>query len=395
MSLLIDALKQAEATRQRSGEGGATAGGEEPGLSLEPIESSSPASPPAPQAARAESPSQPPARPRHRASGVASKEPSVATRDLFEVKRQPPSRLPYYLGAIALIVLAAGAAYVWWAMQPRNSLVASGFKPGVTTPASTRLAESQITPPMPPSQAPQPAVVPERSPGKPVAASRSTEARRIRPAALNAAPADDTGVKFRPSAAASVGAPSGVQQAYSALAAGDLPQARRLYQEALRQNPQNADVLNGLGVIALRDNQPDQAERFFRSALRIDPNDGVAASQLALLYAEGDPAGAEARLRNLIAAQPANAASHFSLGNLLSRQERWGEAQQSLFQAYTLDSDNPDILFNLAVSLEHVRQPAVARQFYERALQASGKRPASFPLSSAQSRIEALGVLQR
>ncbi|GAA5170201.1 hypothetical protein GCM10025770_32690 [Viridibacterium curvum] len=176
------------------------------------------------------------------------------------------------------------------------------------------------------------------------------------------------------------------------MAAGDLRAARQLYQEALRQNAQNVDALNGLGLIAAHDNQPDQAERYFRAALRADPADGVANAQLALLYAEGDAAGAEAKLRSLIASQPTNAAGHFALGNLFSRQGRWAEAQQALFQAYTLDSNNPDILFNLAVSLEQVRQPALARQFYERALQANSKRPAGFDPATARARVEALSA---
>jgi Tfp pilus assembly protein PilF len=129
----------------------------------------------------------------------------------------------------------------------------------------------------------------------------------------------------------------------------------------------------------------------FRAAVRADPKDATAMSQLALLYSEGDPAAAESRLRNLIASQPAAGAPYYALGSLLARQQRWSEAQQALFQAYTLDSDNPDVLFNLAVCLEHLGQPAVARQFYERSLQAAVRRPAGFDRSAALGRVQALG----
>ena len=113
-------------------------------------------------------------------------------------------------------------------------------------------------------------------------------------------------------------------------------------------------------------------------------------SQLALLYSEGDPSAAESRLRNLIASQPTAGASYYALGSLLARQQRWSEAQQVLFQAYTLDSDNPDVLFNLAVCLEHLAQPVVARQFYERSLQAAARRPAGFDKNVAQRRVQTL-----
>ncbi|MFT3733855.1 MAG: tetratricopeptide repeat protein [Rhodocyclaceae bacterium] len=391
MSLLIDALKQAEAARQRSEEGSTPPAGDD-SLSLAPLDPPAAAPAAAPQGAGA---TQPPAQAvrRSRPAPESPRDSSAATRELFEVKQQEPSRLPYYLLAFAIIALVAGGAYVWWAMQPRSALLATGHNNQTPTQAVTntnaQAAEPVSAPPVVTTESSQqsPAQRSSLSTGIPPSPRRN----RVTLDSQAPAVAEESAVKIRPgSGPASSTAPSSTQQAYDALAAGDLRTARQLYQEALRLNSQNVDALNGLGLIAAHDNQPDQAERYFRAALRADPADGIAASQLALLYADGDPASAEARLRNLIASQPASAAGHFALGNLLSRQQRWSEAQQTLFQAYTLDSNNPDILFNLAVSLEQVRQPAVARQFYERALQASSKRPAGFDPATAKARVEAL-----
>jgi tetratricopeptide (TPR) repeat protein len=183
---------------------------------------------------------------------------------------------------------------------------------------------------------------------------------------------------------------SGIQSAYAAFQEGNYSLARQRYQDVLRQDPRNVDAMNALGLIAWRSGEPDVAERMFRAAVNADPKDATANSQLALLYSESDPSGTEARLRNLIASQPNAAPAYYALGNLLSRQQRWNEAQQALFQAYTLDSDNPDVLFNLAVSLEHLNQASVARQFYDRALQAAARRPADFDRNVARSRVQAL-----
>ena len=74
----------------------------------------------------------------------------------------------------------------------------------------------------------------------------------------------------------------------------------------------------------------------------------------------GDPMANESRLKTLLASQPESGSLNFALGNLYSRQGRWSEAQQVYFNAVAADADNPDYLFNLAVSLDHLRQPRLA-----------------------------------
>jgi tetratricopeptide (TPR) repeat protein len=107
--------------------------------------------------------------------------------------------------------------------------------------------------------------------------------------------------------------------------------------------------------------------------------------------AEADPQTAESRLKTLLSAQPESAALNFALGNLYARQNRWAEAQQVYFNAVAADGDNPDYLFNLAVSLDHLRQPRLAGQHYRMALEAAARRPAAFDRDRRQKR---LGELQ-
>jgi Flp pilus assembly protein TadD len=82
---------------------------------------------------------------------------------------------------------------------------------------------------------------------------------------------------------------------------------------------------------------------------------------------------------------------HFTLGNQLAQQGRWAEAQQEFFKAYAAEPDNPDFAYNLAVSLDHLRQPKVAREYYQRAVTLAGTRGASFDPASARARIAQLG----
>jgi uncharacterized protein HemY len=105
----------------------------------------------------------------------------------------------------------------------------------------------------------------------------------------------------------------------------------------------------------------------------------------------GDPQASESRLKLLLAAQPESAPLNFALGNLYARQGRWPEAQPVYFNAVAADGDNPDYLFNLAVSLDHLRQPKLAAQHYRLALDAAQRRPAAFDRERVRVR---LGELQ-
>jgi uncharacterized protein HemY len=80
----------------------------------------------------------------------------------------------------------------------------------------------------------------------------------------------------------------------------------------------------------------------------------------------------------MLAAQPESAPLNFALGNLYAKQARWNEAQQVYFNAVAGDTENPDYLFNLAVSLDQMRQPKLAAQHYRLALDAAERRPAAF-----------------
>lgn len=397
MSLLIDALKQAELTRQQAEAENA----DQLAFALEPLPT---AETEADMTAPEPVPTAPPsvtARPPEKTSAREAIR-QQAARELFEVKQPAPSRLPLVVAIIALCLMIPSGLYLWWNLQPR------GLQPG---PALAR--------PIGPTPTPQ-AVSP--SPAEPVRMTPHSVPTVQNEAAGEGVPAPTRPIvrspvqsrsqgatlELRDGTADQVVAPATVtirrggpterdtpltqslQAAYAALTRGELPQARSLYQEVLRNRPRNLDALNGLARIALKEGDARTAEAHLRTALEADPSDAQAQAQLLQMLAAASMPEAEARARELIAAQPQSAAAHFALGNLLGRQARWGEAQQAYFQAYTLDPDNPDVLFNLAVSLEHVGQSPLARQFYAQAAQAAQQRPAAFSPAQASQRADAL-----
>ena len=101
------------------------------------------------------------------------------------------------------------------------------------------------------------------------------------------------------------------------------------------------------------------------------------------------PGLAESRLKNLIAEQPTAAIAHFTIGSLYAQQGRWKEAQQAFFLAHTYEPTNADTLFNLAVSLDHLHQAKLARQYYEQAIDNANVAP-SFDIAQARQRAKVL-----
>jgi len=81
---------------------------------------------------------------------------------------------------------------------------------------------------------------------------------------------------------------------------------------------------------------------------------------------------------------------NFTLGNQLAQQGRWAEAQQEFFKAFAAEPDNADFAYNLAVSLDHLRQPKLALEYYQRAIALAKARGARFDLGAAEGRVTQL-----
>jgi tetratricopeptide (TPR) repeat protein len=183
-----------------------------------------------------------------------------------------------------------------------------------------------------------------------------------------------------------------VDSGYNAYLSGDLPTARADYQQALRDEPGNRDALLGLAALEVRGGRYEPAEALYLRALQIDPRDSQAqAALISLRSARADPLATESRVKTLLAADPGAHALNFALGNQFAQQNRWAEAQQEYFKAYAAEPDNPDFAYNLAVSLDHLRQPKNALEYYQRAILLAEKRGgASFDLQSARARADQL-----
>jgi tetratricopeptide (TPR) repeat protein len=155
---------------------------------------------------------------------------------------------------------------------------------------------------------------------------------------------------------------------FEAFNRGELSLAQVEYERARKNDPRNTDVASwpGRDRACVKDAMI-RPKHFYRRIIESDPQDTVAISALLNQRGQVDPGLTESRLKSLAADQPDLAAPHFSLGNLYARMGRWSDAQQAYFRAFSAEPDNPDILYNLAISLEHLRQNKLAAQYYAQA----------------------------
>ncbi len=182
----------------------------------------------------------------------------------------------------------------------------------------------------------------------------------------------------------------GLTAAYQAYIAGDLDTAKQYYLKELESDSRNKDVLLGLAAIAMRMQQNNEAQAYYLHILELDPRDSSAIAGMAGLKQIAGPNQTESRLKTILAQQPDAAALHFTLGNNYVTQIRWAEAQQSFFRALSIDPTNADYAFNLAVSLDHLKQNKLAAKYYSEALVLAGNTPVGFKKTQISERLKEL-----
>jgi tetratricopeptide (TPR) repeat protein len=323
----------------------------------------------------------------------------TAARKVFEAKfKEPNPRLPFFLALGVLSAFAVGTVgYFWYQLRPPPPLVnanpvratqeaaaaAPEFRPAAPVVLS---AAPAAIPGLPPTSAPAsiaaaPKSAPEVSAAPKPAAQARVVAPVLRPATSRPAAASVAPTRRPPQVHPKV------ESAYAAYLAGDLQSARTDYQAALREDAGNRDALLGLAAIDVRSNHYERAEGAYLRLLQADPRDSHAqAALIALRASRLDPLATESRVKSLLAADPDAEALHFTLGNQLAQQSRWAEAQQQYFKAFAADPDNADFAYNLAVSLDHLRQSKLALDYYRRAITLADKRGAAFDVAAARNR---------
>ncbi|MGZ5064646.1 MAG: hypothetical protein ACXWG1_03810 [Usitatibacter sp.] len=390
MSLLLDALKRAEQEKlakqgdrapeaQRARTVSATPANEAaPSLELAPLATAAPAS----------------SAPRLDAGSPATAQNMFQSKDSPAAQRASKGIWLWVALGVLVIGLSGAGIYVWMSVNAFTPRTVASSRPRPTqitqsAPVAEPAPKLDILapPPQQPAAAIQPPASPPYEPAKAAAPSRADPREAV--AALlrdSAVPATAPPVKFA-SAPEKARVSADVSTGYAALLNGDLAGARRSYAAAIAADPTNIDARLGAATIEARAGNRMLAASHYRKVLEVDPRNGTALAGLASLSDYRQTEGIESSLRAEIARDPQSAQLQYTLGNLYASQSRWNEAQVAYFEAHRLDPANPDVIYNLAVSLDQLRQPRLAAEYYRRALDAARGQATQFDPDAVTRRL--------
>jgi Flp pilus assembly protein TadD len=322
-------------------------------------------------------------------------------------------RAPWVLPAIAVAIVVLGAA-LWFGWQQFSRLVPTkrpvvATAPGALSDAApttgqvearaqtntalpTLPAETIIPPLLPPPLVTPAPPASARAPGSAVGEPHSFSERELLIRSLKAAkPAREAPIslKLSPKIDAATVSPQ-MSEAYAALLRGDYADAKKRYTALAQSAPFNIDAHLGLAAAAARSGDLVLGQRAYQRALELDPRNQTAIAGLIAVTDGESPESLAVEIKKQISLNPDAAPLHFALGNAYASLRRWTEAQQAYFEAYRLDSNSADHLYNLAVSLDQLGQSRLALDYYEKSLALVTKTGAQFDRAAVTRRMSEL-----
>ncbi len=148
-------------------------------------------------------------------------------------------------------------------------------------------------------------------------------------------------------------------------------EAERAYEDVLRQDENNIDVMYYLGHVQFVAGQMEECDKTVHRALALNANDPGSLYLLGILrYGQDKLDEALDALSRSAAVNSTNSATQFSLGSVLAAKGLRGEAETAFRKALEIDPSYGDAHFNLALIYATEKPPstALARWHYQKAI---------------------------
>jgi len=134
-----------------------------------------------------------------------------------------------------------------------------------------------------------------------------------------------------------------VRDAWVAMNQGDTLKARQLFEQALEENPNDANALNGLGWLLIRTGHPDDAKARFEAALKNDPDAAGAMNGLAIVdRQQGNLDDAIAIWEQMVQKYPGVNAGTYGLANAYMTRKEYDKAAALYQQIVAANPDDAD-----------------------------------------------------
>ncbi len=399
MSLLLDALKQAEDNKKKANAGLEPDVVAKPDVGLTLADNEAPSNAPAIEISLAEQTAAPvqaevdvnetasdsllskaekPAKANDRQTRRLNRQPSAVDVLAVGQKKSAGSRYKLMGIAVLLLLLLSVASLYWLEQQQMAQNIA--YKKLVSAKRQQAVVPlvAEETPPLLAEQPVPQLKVEDKSPIKPF----------IKPAAI--VPPDDKPAIVITKRRVSSGLLRQLKDAHAAVLIDDMARAQLLYQQVLSDQPKQLDALLGLAYIANQHHDIQRARELYEKVLRLDETNTIAQIGVLQTFSKQDPISRQQMLEALVEKQPTNPESQLALGHVLSEQGKWAGAQKAYFKAYSLNPSNTVIAYNLAVSLDSLGQFKAAETYYETALLLNNKASNPLDLERVNNRLKEL-----
>jgi tetratricopeptide (TPR) repeat protein/mono/diheme cytochrome c family protein len=161
-----------------------------------------------------------------------------------------------------------------------------------------------------------------------------------------------------------------VDLAFLYLDAGQLADATRHLEEAVRLAPARAWSHHALGTVLLNQRRLEEAKQHFTEAVRLEPGLTDALNTLGVVhFAQGKLDEAASSYADALRVAPENFQARYNLGRVRAAQGRFEDAVAEYRQALKTRADDPDALSGLASALASAGQLDEALTHYRRALE--------------------------
>ncbi len=150
----------------------------------------------------------------------------------------------------------------------------------------------------------------------------------------------------------------------------DLQKAKECYEKALTLNPSHADALNNLGALYKAKNDLQKAEECYEKTLELNPSHADALSNLGAIYkARGDLQKAEVYYTKAIGLDPNHLDALSNLGVIHQLNNDLQKAQECHLRVLEIDPEYADAYNNLGVLHKAKNDLQKAEEYYAKAIE--------------------------
>ncbi len=179
-----------------------------------------------------------------------------------------------------------------------------------------------------------------------------------------------------------------IAKGYTLFNKGKYQLAKTEYQKAINLAPDSVDALLGLGAIAIIEEDKQKAKTYYSKVLDLNPQNTTAVNAITTI--DRSQQSSETLIKQSITQSPNNPWAYFNLGNYYLERQDWSKALQAFNQANILAPNTPDIVYNIAISLDNLDKIEPALNSYKQATILAATKTASFDINIVSDYINQL-----